>query len=478
VTDSSLRNKATNGVLWSAADRFSVQGVQFILGLVLARLLSPTDYGMIGMLAIFFAISQTFVDSGFSTALIQKNKCTNEDFSSVFYINVLIGFVVYFTLYILAPLIESFFNTQGLALLTRVLGINIIISSLAVVQRAKLTIEIDFRTQTKASLISIVFGGAVGLTLAYNGYGVWALVFQSLIITIANTSLLWFFSSWKPAFVFSMSSARTLFSFGSKLLSTSLLNTIFKNIYFLVIGKFFSAQELGYYTRAQQLQKLPSVNITGIIQRVTFPVMSSIKDDNRRLQSAARKFIKLSTFVTFPLMVGLMVLAEPLVRLILTEKWLPVVPLLQLFCMVGILYPIGSININLLLVKGLSGLVFKLEVIKKILIIISIIVCIPLGVYELIVGQVIISLMALFINTYYTGKIFGYSLKKQILDVVPTFFNTLIMAAAIFFVNINIDTISLKIFVSIFSGMLSYFIIALIVNRSELSEIKGIAKIA
>lgn len=474
MTDSSLRNKAINGVLWSAADRFSVQGVQFILGIILARLLSPTDYGMIGMLAIFFAISQTFVDSGFSTALIQKNKCTNEDFSSVFYINVLIGFVVYFTLYILAPLIESFFNTQGLALLTRVLGINIIISSLAVVQRAKLTIEIDFRTQTKASLISIVFGGAVGLTLAYNGYGVWALVFQSLIITIANTSLLWFFSSWKPAFVFSMSSARTLFSFGSKLLSTSLLNTIFKNIYFLVIGKFFSAQELGYYTRAQQLQKLPSENITGIIQRVTFPVMSSIKDDNRRLQSAARKFIKLSTFVTFPLMVGLMVLAEPLVRLILTEKWLPVVPLLQLFCMVGILYPIHSININLLLVKGLSGLVFKLEIIKKVIIIIGLIITVPIGIKALIMGQIIISILAFFINTFYSGKHINYNSWSQIKDIAPSLINSMILVIVVYIARGCVAPDIYKLLFGTISGILSYLIIAKIINGPELIEIKGI----
>ena len=308
----SLKKRAVNGVAWSAVERFSVQGLQFIMGLVLARLLLPSDYGLVGMLAIFLAISQTLVDSGFSSALIQKKNRNETDYSTAFFFNIGVGLFFYLILFFTAPLIADFYKISELSSLTKVIGINVFITSLAIVQRAKLTIKLDFKTQAKASLASIFIGGCVGIAMAYKGYGVWALVVQSLLRNGLNTLFLWLLSKWTPKVVFSKASFKELFSFGSKLLGAGLLDTIYRNIYLIIIGKIFSARELGFYTRAKQFQQLPSENITGIIQRVTFPVLSSIQDDDEKLLKAYRTFIKLSVFVVFPLMIGLAIVAEPL----------------------------------------------------------------------------------------------------------------------------------------------------------------------
>jgi teichuronic acid exporter len=469
-----LKSKTVRGVLWSATERFSVQALQFILGIILARLLLPSDYGLVGMLTIFMAISQTFVDSGFSSALIQKKNRTETDYSTVFIFNIGVGLFVYLLLYLSAPFISEFYNSPELTLLTKVIGVNIIITSFSVVQQAKLNIILDFKTQAKASLSSAFIGGCIGIALAYKGYGVWALVAQSLIINSLRTIILWHVSNWQPTTGFSKKSFDTLFSFGSKLLVTGLLNTIFINLYYLVIGKVFNARELGFYSRAKQFQKFPSENVTGILQRVTFPVLSMIQDDNIRLEKTFRIMIRLSTFVVFPLMIGLAVVSEPLIRLLLTDKWMPAVPLLQLLCVAGITYPVHALNLNVLSVKGRSDLILKLEIIKKLIITCAILVTYSFGVKAMVIGQIITAAIAFIINTYYAGEMIKYGTWKQIKDMLPVAAITLIMALGSWSAMLVVDNDALKLIVGILVGSTVYLASAKIGEFDELNQLLGL----
>ncbi len=470
---SSLKNKTAKGFLWSAAERFSAQGLQFLMGIILARLLTPADYGLVGMLAIFLAISQTFVDGGFADALIQKKDRTEVDYSTIFFFNIGIGIVFYFILFLIAPFIADFYNTPKLTLLTKVISLNIIINSFALVQRAKLTIELDFKTQTKASFTSIFVAGCIGILMAYKGYGVWALVIQVLIRNGLNTIILWLVSKWLPQFVFSKDSFIKLFYFGSRLLAARLIDTAFDNIYLIVIGKLFSARNLGYYTRAQQFQRFPSQNLSSIIQRVSFPVLSSIQDEEERLSRVFRSLIKLSIFIVFPLMIGLIVVAEPLIRLILTEKWLPLVPILQLLSITGMLYPVHSINLDILNVKGRSDLFLKLEIVKKVLIVVVILITFSFGLKALVLGQVFTSFIALFINTYYTGRLIHYGVWEQIKDMLPILFISLLMGIGVYGIISIIQYDALKLFVGITTGIIIYIMSAKAGGFSELNEVKS-----
>lgn len=328
----SLKSKTVSGVLWSAIERFSLQGVQFIINVLMARLLLPSDYGMIGMLAVFLQISQTFIDSGFSDALVQKKDRTETDLSTVFYFNIVISVLLYLLLFIGAPFIAQFYHMPELTLVTRIVMLNLIFSSFAAVPKIILVIKIDFKTQSKISLISAVVSGGIGITMAYKGYGVWSLVFQSLLNILLITFLSFYYINWRPLKTFSKDSFQNLFSFGSKLLFSRLIHALYYNLYAIVIGRRYSSAELGYYTRAEQFAIFPSGNINAIISRVTFPILSSIQDDDERLASAYRKYIKLASFLIFPLMIGLAVLAKPLIILLLTEKWIMTVVLLQILC--------------------------------------------------------------------------------------------------------------------------------------------------
>ena len=336
----SLKQVATKGVLWSSIERFSVQGIQFVIMIIMARLLTPEDYGLVGMLTIFLAVSQSLIDSGFSQALIRKQNRTEVDNSTVFYFNIAVGLALYLLFYISAPWVADFYGLPELSLVMRVVCLGIIFNSLAVVQRALLTVRIDFKTQAKASLIAAVISGMAGIILAYTGFGIWALVCQQLVNLGINTLLLWIFSKWKPMRTYSWKSFRELFSFGSKLLASGLLDTTYNNIYPIVIGKVFSAGDLGHYTRAQQFSVFPSSNITGILQRVTYPVLCSIQNDIDRLRGVYRKFLKLSAYVVFPLMTGLAAVSFPFIRIVLGEKWIFCAVLLQIICFSMMWYPI------------------------------------------------------------------------------------------------------------------------------------------
>ena len=428
----SLKQKTVKGVVWSTLERFSVQAIQFFVMIIMARMLTPDDYGLVGMLAIFLAVSQSLIDSGFSQALIRKQTRTEVDNSTVFYFNVVVGIVLYGLLYVSAPAIAEFYGVPELIAITRVIGLSVFINSLVVVQRALLTIKIDFKTQAKAALTAAILSGAVGIGMAMTGYGVWSIVWQQLTNLSVNAILLWILSKWRPTCQYSWQSFRELFGFGSKLLASGLLDTIYRNIYLIVIGKLFSSASLGYYTRAQQFSDFPSSNVTGIIQRVTYPVLCTIQNDDVRLANVYRRFLRLSAFIVFPLMVGLAAVAKPFVLVLLKEQWLFTATLLSIVCLSAMWYPIHAINLNLLQVKGRSDLFLRLEIIKKIIGIIILCITIPMGLIAMCVGGIVSSLIALVINTYYTGKLINVGFIRQMKDLSGTLMLSLSMGIIVY----------------------------------------------
>jgi O-antigen/teichoic acid export membrane protein len=470
-----LKKQIIKGVMWSSIERFSVQGVQFVLGIILARILYPSDYGLIGMIAIFMSISMSLIDSGFSQALIQKKNATEKDYNTAFYFNIITAFLVYVILFFTAKPIAVFYGEPILESLTKVVGLNIIFSSLSIVQIAKLSKSLNFKLQTKASLISVIISGSIGIYLAYIDWGVWALCIQIVVKSGLNTIMLFVLSFWRPKIMFSKKSFNSLFSFGSKLLLSGLLNAVFDNIYLIVIGKFYNITELGYYTRANQLQLLPSETITVILQRVTFPVLSSIQDQKKKLEHYYIKFIRFAAFIIFPLMIGLAVIASPLIILVLTEKWKAAATFLQLLCFVGILYPIHAINLNILKVKGRSDLFLKLEVYKKILTTLTVLITFSFGVKALIIGQIVCSVFFLFLNTFYSKKLIDYSLFNQIKDILPILFVSALMGFIVFVSIYYIQSNLLKLSTALFLGPLSYYVLSYLFKFDEINELHKFA---
>lgn len=398
--------------------------MQFVIGIVLARLLFPEQFGLIGMLVIFMAVAQSFLDSGFGAALIQKRDATQTDTCSIFYFNIAMGLMAAGLLCVIAPWIAAFYNQPILTPLTRVLSLTIVINSFGLIQNTLLRKQIDFKTQTKVSVIASGLSGMTGVFLAAGGFGIWSLVVQQIASTLLRTALLWYLNTWRPTLVFSISALQEMFGFGSRLLASGLLNQIFDNIYLLVIGKLFSAADLGFFTRAKTFGDLPSQTLSGMVAKVTFPVFSTIQDDPARLKRGLRKALTSLALVNFPMMMGLAVIARPLVLALLTEKWAGCIHYLQLLCLAGLLYPVHLINLNLLQALGRSDLFFRLEIIKKVLIVINIAVTWRWGISAMIIGMIAVSLIACYLNSYYTGVLIGYPIQEQVRDL----FSYLIMA--------------------------------------------------
>ena len=472
----SLKQATTKGLFWSSVERFSNQGVQFVFSIILARLLSPSDYGIIAMVTIFFAVAQSFVDSGFSNALVRKTDRVEEDLSTCFYFNIGVGIIAYIVLFLIAPLVANFYNQPILSPIIRITGLEVMLNSLCVVQQALFTIKIDIKSQAKITLSATVISGIVGILLAYQGYGIWALVWQGVASSIVRMGLLWLMSKWRPRTGFSKSSFNYLFGYGSKLLASGLLDTIYNNIYPIVIGKFYNPAQLGNYSRALGWAQLPSANITSILQRVTFPVLSAIQDDTLRLQNSYRRLLKLSAFIVFPLMMGLAAIASPLIRVILTAKWDGCVLYLQILCFALMLYPIHAINLNLLQVKGRSDLFLRLEIIKKIIGVVILIITIPLGITAMCLGMVFSSIICLIVNTYYTSRFIDVGLLTQLKDLRIILINSLVMGGGIYILISFIDIEGLKLVMGIVIGFLLYFIGSFYFSKAELQEVISLIK--
>lgn len=431
MTDT-IKIRTINALLWSFIETLGLQSIRFAIGIVLARMLLPEHFGLIGMLTIFIAFAQSLMDSGFGSALIQKREATQVDTCSIFYFNILIGIVAAGALCILSPWVAVFFNQPILEPLLKTLSLTIVINSFGLIQNTLLNKQINFKSQTKASLNSGIISGIIGVSLAYYGFGIWSLAAQQVFYAFFKTVFLWWVNDWRPALIFSIYSLQNMFCFGSRLLVSGLLNQFFENIYTLVIGKLFSATDLGFFTRANALQELPSQTLANMVGRVTFPVFSTIQNDSVRLKRGMKKALNLLVLVNFPMMIGLAVIARPLIILLMTDKWAESIPYFQLLCLLGLLYPLHVINLNLLQALGKSKLFLRLEVIKKVLIVINIAVTWRWGICAMIYGMIVLSICCYYLNSYYTGVLIGYSIREQIFDLIPSLVLSLIMGAAVF----------------------------------------------
>lgn len=471
----SLKHKTIRGVGWSFVDNIASSGITFLVGLVLARLLTPSEYGVMAIIAIFIAISNSIIDSGFSNALIRKTHVERVDYNTVFYFNLTVSFFIYALLYIVAPAISVFFKEPVLAEVVRIIGWVLIINALAIIPRTQFVREVDFKTQTKVSLISSISSGVIGIGMALGGMGVWSLVGQQLSRQFLNTLFLWIYSKWHPVWEFSTKSFKELFGFGSKLLLSGLLDTIYKNVYYIVIGRFYTSAQLGQYTRAEQFNMIFSSNLTSVIQRVSYPVLSSIQEEPKRLREGYRKVIKITMLITFACMLGLAAVAKPLILILIGEKWLPAVYFLQIICFSGMLYPLHAINLNILQVKGRSDLFLKLEVMKKIIAVGPIVAGIVYGIEYMLWGGVLISLIAYFLNSYYSAKLINYPTSEQIKDILPTFLISFVAAA--FMWGISFWNISVYVLLPI--QMLAGTLLALcIYERLHLDEYLEVKQLA
>ncbi len=470
----SLKQKTIHGLFWSFIDSFANQGVQFIVGIILARILSPREFGLIGMLTIFIAISQSFIESGFSSALIRKKDCSQTDYSTIFYFNLVIGCIFYIILFISAGAISTFFKEPQLEILLQVLGFGLILNAFGIIQRTILTKNINFKLQTKVSLVASIGSGSIAITLALLNFGVWSLVALTLTRFGLTSLFLWIWAKWKPHLVFSKKSFNELFAFGSKLMISGLIDTTYRNVYYFIIGKYFSAIELGYYTRADQFKALPSQNLTGIISRVSYPILSSIQDDISKLKTAYQQIIRSTMFVTFILMLGMAAMAKPMIMTLIGEKWLPAATYLQMLCFVGMFYPLHALNLNMLQVQGRSDLFLKLEIIKKILAIPTIILGIFLGIKIMILGMILNTMIAYYLNSYWSGKMLGYSFVQQVKDILPSFIVASVMSGTVFGLNfIGINSSLLLLAIQIITGVILTILICELINFNDYKYIKS-----
>jgi O-antigen/teichoic acid export membrane protein len=466
----SLKKKTVKGVAWTSLNQAVSLGFGFVIGVILARLLSPSDYGLLAMIVVFNAIAMAFINSGFGNALIRKPDLIEDDNTTAFIFNIVAGLLLYGVIWIIAPWVAKFYDKPILASLLRAEGILLIIISFRIVQNTQLSRALNFKAKTIINLSSQVLAGIIAILTAYKGFGVWSLVIQHLMGGVTELVLLWIISPWRPRGRWNKKSINYLWGYGSKLLASGLLDTVYSNIYPIVIGKFYSAAELGLYTQAKQYAGLPSGTLTGVLQQVTFPVLSQIQEDTERLGSSYRRMLRFTVFLVFPVMMGLVALAHPLVLALVTDKWAECVPYLQVICFASMWYPVHAINLNLLQVKGRSDLFLRLEVVKKAVITIAIFICVPFGVMGICIGSVCTSLICLAINTYYTGKLIHVGLARQMMDMTPTLLNSLVMGAAIYFVTMSIEDNVMKLAVGIPFGIALYLAVAWLFKMPELQE--------
>jgi O-antigen/teichoic acid export membrane protein len=456
LSDPSLKSKATSGFIWNAIQNFGTSFGQIVVGILLARILDPSDFGLIGMLSIFIALSQVFISSGMGSGLIQKQDRTDKDFSTVFVFNLVISVLCYLILYFSAPLIASFYEMPELINLTRVLGIVLIINATSIVQRSKFEIAVDFKALAKVNVLAVFTSGIIAILAAYSGFGVWALVLKTILLSLITVFGLWILGSWKLSFEFSKESFRKLFGYGSKLLAAGIYARSLHEVYNVAIGKAYSASELGFYTQAKTLSDRPSSVLSSVLKKVTFPILSSLQKEEKRMVRAYSQMIRMAAFITFPALTLLAILAEPLVELLLTEKWLRVVPLLQWLCFARIVTPVAVINLNILKAVGRSDLFLKVDLYKFPIIVGALIVTIPISLEAVVIGQFISSIIAFFINAYMPGRLFGYGPLKQLQEMFPMMITTCIMAAVTILLINSTSNVWLQLFIGITSALFTY----------------------
>lgn len=470
MAEESLKKKTVKGVAWTSLDQVANMGFSFVIGVILARLLSPSDYGLLAMIAVFNSVAFAFLESGFGSALIRKPDLTENDNSTAFYSNIVAGVVLFGIIWLIAPWVSKFYDKPILTDLLRVEALLLIIYSFKIVQNTQLSRALNFKAKAIINLSSLVLSGIIAIAAAYHGYGVWSLVLQHIAGGIISVIMLWIFSPWRPHGKWDKRSFSYLWGYGSKLLASGLLDKIYGNIYPIIIGKLFSAADLGQYTRATHYAYLPSTSLTRVLQQVTFPVLSQIQEDTERLGNSYRRMLRFSVFMVFPIMIGMAALAHPLVVALVTDKWAPCVPYLKVICLASMWYPVHAINLNLLQVKGRSDLFLRLEIIKKAIVTIAIFVCVPFGIMGICVGAVCTSLICLAINTYYTGKLIHVGFIRQMMDMTPTLLASLAMGAVVYFAVMPFSSEVVKLAIGIPLGIVIYLVIAKVFRMSELQE--------
>lgn len=429
------RNTVFISFLWKILERLSVQGVQFFIQIILARLLTPSDYGLLALIIIFIQIANAFVQSGFSTALIQKHDTDEADFSSVFYLSLAVAALFYAVLFFTAPFIASFYKETKLISVIRILSITLFFGALNSVQTAFVTRKMQFKKIFFSSLIASVFSGILGIVFAYNNYGVWALVAQQLSNIILVSFILLLITEWKPKICFSITKLKKLFSFGKNLLCSGLLEIIYRNVYTLIVGKIYDTAMVGVFTRGPQFPEVVASTIDTSIQTVMLPTLSSKNDDKEFVKQSLRRSMGVSAFIMMPLMFGLIASAEPLVRILLSNKWLGCVPFLRLACIRCALLPIHTANLTAINAMGRSDIFFKLEIIKRGIMTLFLFITIPLGVYYMAFGQVLIAVISLLINAYPNKNLLNYSYAEQIKDLLPSILLSLFMCACVYVIQ-------------------------------------------
>lgn len=474
-----LKRKTISGLFWTFSDLMMNQGIQFVIQIILARLLLPEDFGLIGMITIVIAVSNSIIDSGFANALIREKNVTQKDYSTVFYFNLIASFALYIILFFSAPIISRFFVQERLIKILRILALTLVINSFGLVQRTMLTKKIDFKTQTKISVTASVLSGIVGVSIAFVGFGVWSLVIRTLLMSLVQSILLCIYNKWIPSLEFDVNSFKKFFKFGWKLLVSGLINTLYNNLYYLIIGKGFSALELGYYTNASKLRDTATQSITSAIQKVSYPVLSNINSDDAKLKYSYKKILKIAAFIIFPVIIGLASIGNPLISLLFGKKWIPSIVYFEILCFEGMLYPIHAINLNVLQVKGRSDLFLKLEIIKKVvsLITIGIVLIFRLGIIYLLWGAVLNSYIAYFINTYYTKDLINYPIKEQLKDIIPSFIISSIMGLIVYWSGMILHLNNIVILIIQFIiGIVIYVLLNNVIKSEELTTIEILLK--
>lgn len=475
MSEHSLTDRTTKGVIWNSLDRVANYGIGFVIGIVLARLLSPEEYGLIGIIGIFTAIFNIILDGGFSTALIRKDGVTDTDYCTVFYTNLVISITLTALMFFGAPVISEFFKRPELTPYTKAMSFILIINALSLTQQARLTKKIDFKTQTKISIVSHTLSGVIGITMAIMGCGVWSLVFQQLCSRLFTTVLLWIYNKWLPRLAFSWNNFKELFSFSWKLLVAQILGSVWNQIYQAVIGKVYSPATLGQYTRANQYTNLASSTIGDVVLKVSLPVMSEIQNDDERLLRAFRTIIRTTMLLSSILLMGIAACADSLIFVLIGEKWMECVPMMQILCFSFVIYPLQQININMLVVQGRSDLQLVLMIVKCVLAIGPIILGIYCGIYWMLVGSVLNGWIALFLNAYYSGRKYNYSALQQLKDVIPSFLIAFAVAVPVFLINYIPVSYFVKLPLQIFVGALVAFILCEKTQLEEYKQLKGIA---
>lgn len=476
MAEQSLKSKTIKGTIWSAVDNLTQYDVTFIVSIVLARLLNPDDYGLIGIITIFTTVCTAIINGGFSNALVRKKEPTENDYSTAFIVNLGLSILLYSIVFTCSPLIARFFGKEELVSLTRVSSLIMIAGAFGIVQQTRLTKRIDFKTQTKITLIASITSGTIGIVMAALGFGVWALVAQGLSAQILKTIFLWIFNHWTPSMRFNKNSFNELFGFGWKMMVAGVLDSLWTQLYQVVVGKFYSPATLGQYTRAKQFSQMFSSNLTTVIQRVTYPVLSDIQDEKERMVSAYRRIIKTTMFITFALMFTLGAVAEPLLYCLIGEKWHEAATYLPLICLVGAFYPLHAINLNMLQVQGRSDLFLGLEIIKKIIGLAPLFVGAFVGIFPMLYATVIINVTSYFLNSYFPGKLLGYTSWKQIKDITPSFGASLMMAIVVYTMKFLPLSYWIILPLQILTGTVLFISISIITKSAEFKEVMNMIK--